>query len=251
MASSIYNPMALNGKTILVTGASSGIGQAIAIECSRLGATVICTARNEERLQATLKQLEGEDHSYIVADLTNSTAIDSLVSQLPKLDGVSHNAGMGKTMLTSFAKDEDIACVMHVNTLSTVQLQTRLLAKRKINKGASLVFMSSIGAYIQSIGSAFYGMSKAALVPYVRGLAHELGKKGIRANSIHPGMVETPLIHRGSIDEEAYERDKGRYPLGRYGSPKEVAHLATFLLSDAASWISGAQYTIDGGRMVF
>ncbi len=244
--------MSLVGKTILVTGASSGIGQAIAIECSKLGATVICTARNEERLQATLSMMEGEGHSYIAADLTDSAVLDLLVEKLPKLDGVSHNAGMGKTMLTSFAKDEEVMRVMTTNTLSVVQLQTRLLKKRKINKKASLVFMASIGSTIVSPGSTFYGMSKAAIVPYVKGLAHELGKKGIRANSIHPGMVETPLIHRKDIDEkEAYEIDKARYPLGRYGEPQDIAHLAAFLLSDASAWITGSQYVIDGGRLTY
>ena len=244
--------MSLVGKAILVTGASSGIGQAIAIECSKLGATVICTARNEERLQATLSMMEGEGHSYIAADLTDSAVLDLLVEKLPKLDGVSHNAGMGKTMLTSFAKDEEVMRVMTTNTLSVVQLQTRLLKKRKMNKKASLVFMASIGSTIVSPGNTFYGMSKAAIVPYVKGLAHELGKKGIRANSIHPGMVETPLIHRKDIDEkEAYEIDKARYPLGRYGEPQDIAHLAAFLLSDASAWITGSQYVIDGGRLTY
>ena len=247
-----YNPMSLEGKTILVTGASSGIGQAIAIECSKLGATVICTARNEERLQATLSMMEGEGHSYIAADLTDSAVLDLLVEKLPKLDGVSHNAGMGQTMLTSFAKDEEVMRVMTTNTLSVVQLQTRLLKKRKMNKKASLVFMASIGSTIVSPGNTFYGMSKAAIVPYVKGLAHELGKKGIRANSIHPGMVETPLIHRNGIDDkEAYEIDKARYPLGRYGEPQDIAHLAAFLLSDASAWITGSQYVIDGGRLTY
>ena len=248
----LYNPMSLVGKTILVTGASSGIGQAIAIECSKLGATVICTARNESRLQETLSLMEGEGHSYVAANLTDTSSLDNLVDQLPKLDGVSHNAGIGISMLTSFAKDEEVFRIINANTLSMVQLQTRLLKKRKINKKASLVFMSSIGAKIISTGGTFYGMSKAALVPYVKGLAHELGKKGIRANSIHPGMVETPLIHRKDIDDkEAYEIDKARYPLGRYGEPQDVAHLAAFLLSDASSWITGSQYIIDGGRLVF
>ena len=248
----LYNPMSLVGKTILVTGASSGIGQAIAIECSKLGATVICTARNESRLQETLSLMEGEGHSYVAANLTDTSSLDNLVDQLPKLDGVSHNAGIGISMLTSFAKDEEVFRIINANTLSMVQLQTRLLKKRKINKKASLVFMSSIGGTIVSPGNTFYGMSKAALVPYVKGLAHELGKKGIRANSIHPGMVETPLIHRKDIDDkEAYEIDKARYPLGRYGEPQDVAHLAAFLLSDASSWITGSQYIIDGGRLVF
>lgn len=243
--------MSLVGKTILVTGASSGIGQAIAIECSKLGAIVICTARNEERLKQTLSMMEGEGHKYIIADLTDSSSIDTMVEQLPKLDGISHNAGMGQTMLTAFAKDEAVSQIMDVNVMSVVRLQSSLLKKRKISKNSSIVFMSSVGAYIVSPGNAFYGMTKAALIPYVKGLANELGKKGIRVNSVHPGMVETPLIYRTLIDSDAYERDKQRYPLGRYGLPVDVAHLVAFLLSDASSWITGSQYVIDGGRLVF
>lgn len=246
---SSYNPMSLVGKTILVTGASSGIGQAIAIECSRLGATVICTARNEERLQATLKQLEGEGHSYIVADLTNSAAIDNLVSQLPKLDGVSHNAGMGQTMLTSFAKEDEIEKITRVNLLCVVVLQTRLLKSRKINKKASLVFLASISSHISGYGNAFYAMGKAGITAYVRTLAFELASKGIRANTVHPGMVETPLIHRSQLGEEQREDDEKKYPLGRYGHPEEVAHVVAFLLSDATAWVTGSKYFIDGGRM--
>lgn len=241
--------MSLVGKTILVTGASSGIGQAIAVECSKLAATVICTARNEERLQQTLAMMEGDSHSYIVADLTEIRDIDTLVEKLPKLDGVSHNAGMGQTMLTSFAEDVKVEHIFNVNTLSVVQLQTRLLKKRKIAKNASLVFMSSVGASKISPGNAFYGMTKAALVPYVKGIARELGKKGIRANSVHPGMVETPLINRGVLTQEDYDRDVKKYPLGRYGIPSDIAHLVAFLLSDASSWVSGSQYSIDGGLM--
>ena len=245
--SNMYNPMSLVGKTILVTGASSGIGQAVAIECSKLGATVICTARNEARLRETLALMVGEGHSYIAADLTDSAALDSLVEQLPKLDGVSHNAGVGQTLLTGFATDEKVDAIFHINALSVVQLQTRLLQKRKISKGASIVFMSSVGASRVSPGNAFYGMTKAALVPYMKGLAREYGKKNIRANSVHPGMVKTPLIYRGQLSEEDYEKDVKKYPLGRYGEPADVAHLVAFLLSPASSWISGCQYFIDGG----
>lgn len=244
-----YNPMSLAGKTILVTGASSGIGREIAIECSRLGAVVICTARNEDRLKETLSQMSGEGHTYIQADLTKTEDIDALVNQLPKLDGVSHNAGIGNTMLCAFVKDEVMSEVIQHNALSVVQLQTRLFRKRKINKGASLVFMSSIAAMTSVLGNAIYGMSKAALTAYVRHLAVEMGSKGIRANSVHPGMVVTPLIQGSeTLSQSDYDKDAMNYPLGRYGRPEEVAHLTAFLLSDAAAWITGGQYIIDGGK---
>ncbi len=247
--SATYNPMSLVGKAILVTGASSGIGQAIAIECSKLGATVICTARNEERLQKTLSMMEGEGHSYIIADLTNPDERQTLVEKLPKLDGVSHNAGIGLTMLTSFAKDDDVRKLTDANMLSIVSLQSLLLKKRKINKKASLVFMSSVSSHISGYGNAFYAMGKAGLTAYVRTLALELASKGIRANTVHPGMVETQFIRTTHLGDEQHSDFVKNYPLGRYGNPEEIAHVAAFLLSDAASWVTGSRYFVDGGRM--
>lgn len=243
-----YNPMSLVGKTILVTGASSGIGQAIAIECSRLGASVICVGRNSDRLQETLNKMEGEKHSLYSVDLCDAEAVITLVSQLPKLDGVSHNAGIGNTMLCSFAKDEVVQNILSTNLTAPISLQNLLLKKKKIKKGASIVFMASIGSFILSMGNAFYGMSKGGLVSYAKGLAVEVGGKGVRVNCIQPGMVETPLIRRGSLDQEMFDKDVIRYPLGRYGQPEDIAHLAAFLLSDASSWITGSCYVIDGGR---
>lgn len=244
----IYNPMSLVGKTILVTGASSGIGQAIAIECSKLGASVICTARNEERLKQTLTMMDGDSHSYIVADLTSSDEIDALVDQVPKLDGVSHNAGISRLMLCAFLKEDEAQDVYNHNAFSVVQLQTRLFKKRKVKKGASIVFMSSIASMRGNLGNVAYGMAKAAITAYSRYIAYEMGGKQIRSNSIHPAMVITPLILNSSnFSPEDYERDTKNYPLGRYGNPEDIAHLASFLLSDAASWITGCQYVIDGG----
>ena len=247
--SATYNPMSLVGKAILVTGASSGIGQAIAIECSKLGATVICTARNEERLQKTLSMMEGEGHSYLVADLNDTDAMDSLIAALPKLDGVSHNAGIGQTMLTTFAKETAIESMIQTNLMSVVLLQTRLLKARKIRKNASVVFMSSISSHLSGFGNAFYAMAKSGLTAYARTLALELAAKGIRVNTVHPGMTLTPLILRDQLGDEQRDADVKNYPLGRYGNPEEIAHVAAFLLSDASSWVTGSRYFVDGGRM--
>ena len=243
-----YNPMSLCGKIILVSGASSGIGQAIAIECSRLGATVICTARNEKRLKETLSQMSGEGHSYIVADLDNSEEIDAVVSQLPKLDGVSHNAGIGQTMLCAYIKKDAMESIFQTNTFACIELQTKLIKKRKLNKGASIVLMSSLSSKKAYLGNAAYGMTKAAIEAYGRFLAQELGAKDIRVNSIHPGMVITPMTtNPAGFSQEQCDEDAKKYALGRYGQPEEIAHLAAFLLSDAAAWITGEDIVIDGG----
>ncbi len=243
-----YNPMSLEGKTILVTGASSGIGRAIALECSRLGARVICTARNAERLAETMNSMEGEGHLSILADLCKEEERAALVEQLPKLDGVSHNAGVGLVRISAYVKEETLQRMFQVNVFSTTLLQGELIRKRKINKRASLVFMSSVAAYYAAPGSTVYSMTKAAIQSYARGLAIEVASKKIRCNSIHPGMVETPLIYAASeLDAEDYKKDVEKYPLGRYGQPEDIAHLAAFLLSDASSWVTASSYAIDGG----
>lgn len=242
-----YNPFSLKEKTILVTGASSGIGRATAIECSKLGAIVIITGRNSERLQQTYDSLYGLGHLQIIADLNNLEDLTSLVNQVPILDGVVNNAGIAKTQPISFIKEEDLQKIFATNTFTPILLVKQLLRKKKINKNASLVFTSSVSAIKSDLGNSVYGASKAALQSYVRYCARELAPKSIRANSIHPGMVTTPLITGGAHSDDDLQTDAQKYPLGRYGSPEEIAWSIIYLLSDASAWITGHSLIIDGG----
>lgn len=242
-----YNPFSLKGKTILVTGASSGIGRATAIECSKLGAIVIITGRNSERLQQTYDSLYGFGHLQIIADLNNLEDLTSLVNQVPILDGVVNNAGIAKTQPISFIKEEDLQKIFATNTFTPILLVKQLLRKKKINKNASLVFTSSVSAIKSDLGNSVYGASKAALQSYVRYCARELAPKSIRANSIHPGMVTTPLITGGAHSDDDLQTDAQKYPLGRYGRPEEIAWSIIYLLSDASAWITGHSLIIDGG----
>ena len=176
-----YNPFSLQGKTILVTGASSGIGQTTAIECSRLGAKVIITARNPERLQETFVQLEGEGHQQIIADISKEDDILSLVEQLPKLDGVVNNAGVNGTSLVQFYKKEEIVSMFNTNTLAAVMITKLLVKKKKLNNPSSIVFTSSAeGVFGSTPANGVYGMTKAALNAFMQTAALELGRKGIR-----------------------------------------------------------------------
>ena len=245
-----YNPYSLEGKTILITGASSGIGQTTAIECSKLGAKVIVTARNPERLQETFSQLEGEGHQQIIADISKEEDICSLVEQVPKLDGVVNNAGVAGTSLVAFYKREEIETMFNTNTMAAVMITKMLVKKKKMNNPSSIVFTSSAeGVFGSTPANGVYGMTKAALNAFMQTAALELGRKGIRCNTVNPSMVQTRMaVPTGAISAEQLEIDRKKYPLGRYGEPRDIALAIIYLLSDAASWVTGTAFKIDGGR---
>lgn len=240
------NPFTLVGKTILVTGASAGIGRGIAVACAGMGAQVILTARNIERLQETLTQLEGEGHTYIAADLTNEAERVALVEQLPILDGVVQCAGVGNRVPCKMLVQEDIDCVMKPNAEAPMLLQSLLLSEKKLKKQASVVFIASAAATMPVIGNAVYSASKAALVAYAKCLAQELAPCQIRVNSISPTMVWTDLALVGATVEQLQEAQLS-YPLKRYGMPEDIANLVIYLLSNASVWMTGSNIEITGG----
>lgn len=242
-----YNPFSLEGKTILITGASSGIGQATAIECAKLGAHVVITGRNAERLQETFDQLEGDGHQQIIADLTNPEELEHLVTSMPQLDGLVNNAGVGYTKPILFIKQTDLDTMFETNTFAPVMLTKLAMKKKKINRGGSIVFTSSIAAMTEGMGNSVYSMTKTAIMSFAKSCALEFGDKGIRVNSVHPGMVETKLIHGGAISEDDMQKDMQNYPLKRYGRPEEIAWSIIYLLSEASAWVTGSQSIIDGG----
>lgn len=249
-----YNPYTLEGKRILITGGSSGIGRATAIECAKLGAIVIAVGRNEERLKETLSlmnervsELENEGHSYIVADVTTEEGRAAIVSQCGALDGVVCNAGINKTAPIYFLKSEELDTVFDTNTKAPMMLIHDLLSKRCLKAKASLVFTSSIDAVTPAITTAAYGASKAALTNFMKLCAKELAPRLIRSNAIMPGMVETPILAEMRMTDEELQNDREQYPLKRYGRPEEIAWAIIYLLSDAAAWVTGSVLTIDGG----
>ena len=244
----MYNPFSLEGKTILITGASSGIGQATAIESSKMGAKVIITGRDAERLQETFKQLEGGGHLQFAADLTLTEDIDKLINFIPHLDGLVNNAGIGNLLPVQFISEKELDNLFTTNTFAPVLLTRLLLKKKKINKNASVVFTSSIGGTsIFVTGNALYGMTKAAINSFTKYVAIEFAAKGIRCNSVNPGMIETPFIKTDSFTEEDKKQDIEKYPLKRYGNPLDVAYGIIYFLSDASSWTTGSNLVIDGG----
>lgn len=246
----MFNPFSLEGKTILVTGASSGIGRGIAIECSKMGATVVITGRNTNRLNETYLSLEGNNHIQIIADLSKNADFDFLVEQCPQLDGCVNNAGIPKLITVKFIQRESLNEIIGINTIAPILLTSTLVKKKKINKGASVVFISSVsGVSVSEMGGSTYSASKGAINGFVKGAAIDLAVQKIRVNSINPGLIQTNILELATelfSKEQLMEKLK-LYPLKRIGQPEDVAYGVIYLLSDASSWVTGTNIVIDGG----
>lgn len=242
------DPFSLAKKKILVTGASSGIGKSIAQQITKHKGTVIITGRDKVRLDETFDSLKGVNNVSLTADLRNLEDINKLVDNLENLDGVVFCAGVTDIgiqakMITENQIDE----IFNTNFRSQIILYQHLHKKRKINKGASLLFISSITALSAIPTTLTYAASKAAITCSVRILASELSKYSIRVNSISPGLIRTPLLN--DMDEESFRNLGEKYPLG-LGEPKDVANSSIFLLSDASKWITGIDLIVDGGYIL-
>ena len=236
-----YNPYTLENKTILVTGASSGIGKATAVECSRLGAKLVITGRNEARLEETFRQLEGSGHTKIIADLSSDEGIAALVEGCPELNGFVNNAGISRPLPVQFVTREKMNELFPVNLEAPILLFTSLLKKKKLPKGSSVVFTSSInGVTGGGLSESLYSASKGALSGFVKSAALDLAPKGIRVNCICPGMIETELFSGSPITKEQLAENAKNYPLKRHGKPEEVAWAIIFLLGDASSFVTGS-----------
>lgn len=244
-----YNPFSLEGKKILVTGASSGIGKATAEECAKCGAQLVLTARNEERLKETLDSLEGECHTMIIADLTKQEDLATLVGQLEVLDGVVLCAGINDKSLIKFLNHEHVEKMLSTNFTSSMYLTQVLSKKKKFAKEASIVFVSSISAFYPSVANAMYASSKAALSQFAKVLALELMPQRIRVNCIEPAFVETDMLNKYEISDKM-EEIRANAPFGRFLEPKEVAQAAIYMLSNATKLMTGSNLVIDGGFLI-
>lgn len=242
------DPFSLNNKNILVTGASSGIGRNIAIACSMMGATVIITGRNELKLKETYSLLKkGREHLYFTADLTIDSHRQSLIDNLPELDGVVQNAGVSNRVLCKNIDREDISNIFETNVIAPILLQKSLLEEKKIARGSSIIFMASMAALHPSIGNAIYSASKGSILSYAKVLALELAPRLIRVNCICPAMVWTDLITKDGFDKEVMLEAEKHYPLKRFGKTEDIANLCVYLLSNASSWMTGSNIEINGG----
>ncbi|MEN6314690.1 MAG: SDR family oxidoreductase [Clostridiaceae bacterium] len=251
----MINPMDLSGKNILVTGASSGIGKGIAVLLSKLGANIIMTARNEERLKETYNELEPGNHSYYVFDLNNPDTTESMFDNICrdglKLNGLVHSAGVSVTMPVQLLKSDDLRNIMSVNFFSFVEL-VKHFSKRKYNdSGGSIVAISSISSRVGARGLTAYCASKGALESAVRSMALDLAPKKIRINAVSPGMIETRIYEelRKLVNNNDFEEELKKRQIMGLGKPEDVAYAAAYLLSDASGFVTGTSMIVDGGYL--
>lgn len=248
----MYNPFSLDGKTILITGASSGIGKAIAIECAKMNAKLIITGRDKTRLDLVFSQLEGEGHQKFIFDINNQEDVDFFISSISHIDGLVHSAGIVHTLPFKFLQRDTFDQIMNTNFFSPVFMTNQLIRSKKINKRGSIVFLSSLaGNLIANPGTSMYSATKGALSAISKVLAIELSNQKIRVNCLLPGMVKTEMIDtfENSITKEQLIEDQKKYPLG-YGEPTDVAFAAIYFLSDASKWTTGVSFILDGGFML-
>lgn len=248
----MYNPFSLENKVIIVTGASSGIGAQCAIDCSKMGAKVVLVARNEERLQQTVSQMEGEGHLVKSYDLNDLDGVKSLVasitSETGKVDGFIHAAGIEITKPIKLLTPEDYEIVYRTNALAGFEFVRQLSSIKNTNNGASIVLISSISGVIGRGTVAAYAASKGAMISATRTMAIELAKRNIRVNCVSPGTILTPMMQNvlDSMDEEARAKRVDGFLLG-LGETTDISNACIYLLSDAAKWVTGQNLIIDGG----
>lgn len=244
------NPYTLEGKKILITGASSGIGRQTAIRCAEAGAKLVISGRNKERLDDTLCHLAGVGHECITCDFSIEENIDEFAAQLPKLNGMMLCAGYSKTMLIKHNKRDYLHDAFNANALCNFNLMQLLLKQKKIENGGSVVFISSVASHRPYKGNSIYSATKGAINSFAKVMAIELAPQKIRVNCIQPGIIlDLNTWKEGTISVDQWKEENDRMPLG-FGNPDDIAYATIFLLSDISKWITGTDMIVDGGQSI-
>lgn len=247
-------PFHLTSRIILITGASSGIGRQCAIQCSRMGASVVLLGRNAAELAVTQSLLPAgsESRIFVVAmeDYEGlAVAVSEAVQALGKISGLVHCAGISTTLPLRMVQPDKLADFLRINVVAAIEL-TRIVSKPAHFEagGGSIVFMSSVMGSVGEAGKTLYSLTKGAINAGVKSLAVELARRRIRVNAISPGVVETPMSSQAvySQDEAARAKTIALHPLG-LGQPEDVANACVYLLSEASRWVTGTHLFVDGG----
>jgi len=248
------NPFTLEGKVIVVTGASSGIGRASSILLNKLGAVVILIARRESELFKTQEQLNYPSKSEVVSldlsELDNfSTIVDEIVAKHGRISGFVHSAGIESTVPLKVLKKKHLQDMFDLNVFSGIEI-SKIITKKKYacKEGMSIVFIASVMSQLGQPGKIAYSASKSALISMSKSMALELAPRKIRVNTISPAMVKTELMDKmfSELSESSIEEINKMHPMG-VGEPEDVANAVVYLLSDASKWVTGINLTVDGG----
>ena len=249
-----FNPFSLVGKTILVTGASSGIGRQCAIDCSKMGAKIVAIGRNQERLDEVINEMKGDGVNYSY-DLSNIKGIKELVAKIVeehgKLDGFIHAAGIEVTNPVKLSKPEEYESIFQLNCLSAFEIIKNLCGIKTFNKGGSIVLISSISGVIARKGLSSYAASKGALMSAARVMALEMAPREVRVNTVSPGTILTPMMQKAlnAMEENNRKKRVEGFPLG-LGKTTDISNACIYLLSDASQWVTGQNLIIDGGYTI-
>lgn len=243
----------LSNKTILITGASSGIGRSCAVQCSKMGASLLLMGRNVDELNRTISELQpGTKVEMIVADFSKMIDLELLIAEkiltIGKIAGFIHCAGVEKTLPLKKQTSEVFQSIFDINVFAGFELAKIISLKKYKAEKASFVFIASVAGMVGESGKTIYSASKGAVISGARSMSMELARSDIRVNSISPAMVKTPILEKmfDGIGEEATQNIIKKHPLG-IGEPEDVANACVFLLSDAAKWITGTNLVVDGG----
>ena len=253
---SLFNPFTLENKTLIVTGASSGIGQQVAISCSKMGAKVALIGRNVERLEETRKQLVGDGHVVVSFELTDlnqqKEMVTDIVAKMGAIDGLVNCAGISTVLPFKLMTPDKLELFFKTNVYASIELTRQVLGVKNVNKqGASVIFLSSIMACVGENAKSLYSLTKGALIAGCRSLAVDYASKKIRVNVISPGLIDT-AINRNQpylADPEKRKKTEAMYPLG-LGETTDISNACIYLLSDASRWVTGQNLIVDGGYTI-
>lgn len=251
-----FNPFTLEKKIIVVTGASSGIGQQVAINCSKMGAKVALIGRNADRLHDTLLQMEGDGHIPMIYDLIDfehqKELVTDIVEKMGTIHGLVNCAGISTVLPLKMMKPEKVDEFFKTNVFATIELTRQVLSGKNISKdGASVIFFASVMGCVGEMAKSLYSFTKGALISGCRSLAIEYAPKKIRVNVVSPGVVETPINMSQPYlaDPEKRKQTEAMHPLG-IGKTDDIANACIYLLSDASRWMTGQNVIVDGGYTI-
>jgi NAD(P)-dependent dehydrogenase (short-subunit alcohol dehydrogenase family) len=247
------NPLGLNDRTIMVTGASAGIGRSTAVLLSELGARVVLVGRNVERLNETAKMMSGSGHRIAPLDLTNLDAIpqwlSGLAEEMGPFHGLAHCAGSTSLVPLRVLGIGHLDEMMRINFYSAVVLTKEFARKRIHQPDCSIVLMASVAGLLGVAARSAYSASKGALIAFAKSAAMELAKSGVRVNCVAPSYVDTEIYENtkgGLTPDRLAALVENTQPLG-LGTPRDVAHAIAFLIAGTGRWITGSVMAVDGG----